>query len=277
MTYQFPVIEYLRGSSFNMNIEHGLYLRKIGEWIIPDFQRELVWTVEQKIAFMESLILNLPVGEYALHELPFKKGHNGYEVLDGQQRWSAIFGYVDDEFPVFGYKYSELNEITQRCFKQLAFPLRMIRGLTYEQRLDVYNRLAYGGTPHVTHVETVKPDENPAIYWELFEDKKCIEKEFEVTLTDDVDILFAHYAYEDYNGDAFVLYRQNSKLYAVWGGHCSCHGLEGQWSPEETSVELLVHLMNNKDYRFNQMVSDARQALIDTLTELGADWSKGEK
>jgi len=58
---------------------------------------------------------------------------------------------------------------------------------------------------------------------------------------DDIEILFASYTYECYEGDAFVLFRKDGKLFEVNGGHCSCYGLEGQWDPEETTKEALMH------------------------------------
>lgn len=60
-----------------------------------------------------------------------------------------------------------------------------------------------------------------------------------------VEILLATYQYENYSGEAFVLFRRSGKLYEVNGGHCSCHGLEGQWEPEETTVESLSHRMTH--------------------------------
>jgi hypothetical protein len=38
----------------------------------------------------------------------------------------------------------------------------------------------------------------------------------------------------------FLMYKKDDgKLYENYGGHCSCYGFEGQWEPEETSVEYL--------------------------------------
>ena len=54
-----------------------------------------------------------------------------------------------------------------------------------------------------------------------------------------VKIILASYTYEDYNGDAFVLFEKGGILYEVNGGHCSCYGLEGQWEPEETTLDAL--------------------------------------
>ena len=58
-----------------------------------------------------------------------------------------------------------------------------------------------------------------------------------------IEILLAYYSFQNYSGDAFVLYRNTNdgKLYEVNGSHCSCHGLEGQWEPEETNLEGLLH------------------------------------
>lgn len=49
----------------------------------------------------------------------------------------------------------------------------------------------------------------------------------------------AWYGYGDYSGMSLVVFEKNKKLYEVNGSHCSCHGLEGQWEPEETSWEAL--------------------------------------
>jgi hypothetical protein len=56
-----------------------------------------------------------------------------------------------------------------------------------------------------------------------------------------INILFCSYTYENYSGDAFVLFEQDGDLYEVNGDHCSCYGLEGQWEPESTTLESLVH------------------------------------
>lgn len=83
------------------------------------------------------------------------------------------------------------------------------------------------------------------VYHEDFASLNDVESEFCVSLAHEEDfrVLFAVYTQEDYEGDAFVVFEQHGKLYEVHGGHCSCHGLEGQWEPEETSAEALLHQM----------------------------------
>lgn len=60
-----------------------------------------------------------------------------------------------------------------------------------------------------------------------------------------VNIILATYTYEDYSGDAFVLFERGGKLYEVNGSHCSCYGLEGQWEPEEVTAAALLHRLDN--------------------------------
>lgn len=61
----------------------------------------------------------------------------------------------------------------------------------------------------------------------------------------DINILFASYSAANYTGDAWVLFEQNGQLFEVNGSHCSCYGLEGQWEPEETNLEVLEHRLLN--------------------------------
>ncbi|MDU0074898.1 MULTISPECIES: hypothetical protein [Bacillus] len=56
-----------------------------------------------------------------------------------------------------------------------------------------------------------------------------------------INILFASYGQENYSGDAWVLFEKDGELYEVNGSHCSCYGLEGQFSPE---VVVLAELEN---------------------------------
>lgn len=61
------------------------------------------------------------------------------------------------------------------------------------------------------------------------------------------EMLYASYHTPPYEGYAFVLFKQDGKLYEVNGSHCSCHGLSEisyssggtQWEPEETSLDAL--------------------------------------
>lgn len=68
---------------------------------------------------------------------------------------------------------------------------------------------------------------------------------------EDAELLFASYSYsyENYGGDAIVVFRKDGEFKIVTGGHCSCNGLEGQWSPEPTTVEALKMFKYDKRHR----------------------------
>jgi hypothetical protein len=62
---------------------------------------------------------------------------------------TAIIEYVNDGFPVFGYLYSELTKGDHTQFEFTGTFTRMSTELTDEAQLrEIYDRLAYGGTPH---------------------------------------------------------------------------------------------------------------------------------
>ena len=58
---------------------------------------------------------------------------------------------------------------------------------------------------------------------------------------DDINVIVGYYNYEDYEGDAMVIFEHKDKLFTVEGGHCSCYGLEGQWNPDEITIDYLNH------------------------------------
>lgn len=92
------------------------------------------------------------------------------------------------------------------------------------------------------------------------------EEEFEIF--DGVDILFASYGYQNYQGDAFVLFEQEGNLFEVNGSHCSCYGLEGQWDPTPVSVEELEHRLKNghlgkDEYTGNHFAEELEAFLIE--------------
>lgn len=119
---------------------------------IPYFQRELVWTQAQKVAFIESLWLGLYPGTYCIHRADWHKGGTPRQfsgwLIDGQQRLSAIQEYWDGLFPVFGLYWAELTPQEVRRFKGIKFTHQEVAVWDEEQIKDLYNRMAFGGTAH---------------------------------------------------------------------------------------------------------------------------------
>lgn len=86
-------------------------------------------------------------------------------------------------------------------------------------------------------------------------------------------VLFAKYKHGDYEGSAFILYAKDSKMYEVYGSHCSCNGLEDQWYPEETDKMSLEYRFFREGAEFPSVCeNDAdreglQRAVLDEITE----------
>jgi len=90
---------------------------------------------------------------------------------------------------------------------------------------------------------------------------------------DGAEVIVASYTYEDYYGDAYVLFKRNGKLFEVYGSHCSCYGLSEsdysgnsttQWRPEETTPEAILHRLDQGIWGEEAKVTDTvRAALLD--------------
>ena len=82
---------------------------------------------------------------------------------------------------------------------------------------------------------------------------------------DKAHVIFAIYSIGNYEGEAFVLFIRDHKLYEVNGGHCSCFGLEGQWTPEATTLEAIEHRLVHGNLGESYMGENYRMELADLL------------
>jgi len=74
--------------------------------IRPEYQRRSVWDVKKRSAFIESILLNIPIPTLFLFERELSR----YEVMDGQQRISAVVDFYEGRYPLKGLeKWAELN------------------------------------------------------------------------------------------------------------------------------------------------------------------------
>lgn len=107
----------------------------------------------------------------------------------------------------------------------------------------------------------------------LFQNPQAIAQEFNTPFNPEHLILYADYCYEDYSGSAYVLgYNVRTEtFFEVHGSHCSCYGLEEQWSEEDCTVEELNELFNRRyapaAYRsdYNKDCSDDFKNWLDNI------------
>ena len=78
-------------------------IQRLFDWYIQGiflvnrkYQRKLVWTIEEKQQFINSILLDYPVPLFLLATNIAGK----YEIIDGMQRLNSIFSFIKGEFSV---------------------------------------------------------------------------------------------------------------------------------------------------------------------------------
>lgn len=118
--------------------------------IQPKFQRRSVWTSKAKSYLVDTILRNLPIPPIFLRLAidPIKR-RSLREVVDGQQRLRAVFGFVRNEFPIlsihnseFGGKYFfDLTEGVQRRFLSYKFNVSVLENITDAEVLGIFARM----------------------------------------------------------------------------------------------------------------------------------------
>lgn len=71
-----------------------------GQYIVNrNYQRKLVWTLEEKMAFIDSIYNHYSVPLFLVADTSDNQSKR-YEIIDGMQRLNAIFSFIDNEFPI---------------------------------------------------------------------------------------------------------------------------------------------------------------------------------
>lgn len=122
--------------------------RTIMGYVIPDWQRPLVWTQDQMISFIESAWKGIPLGTYSFNRGPIGSQYDNL-LIDGQQRMYALQCYLENQFPVLGYKWSEVTVLDQRRFKTgVHFGCYVTETEDEVFLRNYYNLMNFGGTAH---------------------------------------------------------------------------------------------------------------------------------
>lgn len=87
--------------------------------INPEYQRELVWTDKQKQEYILAILKQRAKITPVIIEKLTEQGTVLYEILDGKQRLTALFDYIDNKYPLQTGEYfkdlsaKDINVITQ--------------------------------------------------------------------------------------------------------------------------------------------------------------------
>lgn len=138
---QFSVFElkrrYEQGQTLKMN---------------PDFQRGRVWDIKQRSELIESILMGIPIPIIYL----FEDEQGSKQVVDGKQRLSCIFDFLNGEFSLKdlnllgsekGKKFSELAPQLQAKIEDYQVLSYTIQHPTPDRvKFDIFDRVNRGGT-----------------------------------------------------------------------------------------------------------------------------------
>lgn len=64
------------------------------------YQRKLVWTQQEKVAFIDSIVKNYSIPLFLLAQNTDSNGLTQYEIIDGMQRLNSIVSFIENEFGI---------------------------------------------------------------------------------------------------------------------------------------------------------------------------------
>lgn len=170
---------FIQKNQMNLSIEsllfflqQRIYLEKrnkeykpsgLDNGFIPRFQRDLVWTLEQKQKLILSIMDNLPIGTLYMNRVFIYKADNSsmdYAAMaeldtilyDGQQRFNAIKDFLVGKFPiVIEDKEAYIHDFDDSLRSHiLTYTIPVIETAfdNLPELVDYYIKINRGGTLH---------------------------------------------------------------------------------------------------------------------------------
>jgi len=143
----------------------------------PDYQRGAVWSTAQKQLLIDSILHDLDVPKIYLREV--NDGLYEEEVVDGQQRLLAIWGFYENAYSlsrdcdpvdgknVAGLKFQGLDEDTKDLFEAYELSVVILRQSTKEDVEEMFLRLQNGTSLNAAEKRNAMPGEMKLFVREL--------------------------------------------------------------------------------------------------------------
>lgn len=121
--------------------------------LAPEFQRADTWTTSAQSFFIDTLLRDLPIPPVYIRLVTDANTKTSYrEVVDGQQRLSAIIKFIDGQLVLdkrskefAGSSYDTLEESEQKQFLAYQIGVEQLFGADDDTVLDIFHRInAYG-------------------------------------------------------------------------------------------------------------------------------------
>ncbi|MCH7574497.1 MAG: DUF262 domain-containing protein [Candidatus Marinimicrobia bacterium] len=138
-------------------------IRDFEEWnnkseitLQPKFQRRLVWSDKARSFLIDSILRGKPIPKlYMRQDINIKSKRTAREIVDGQQRLSTVFLFLNDGFKIIkahnkeyaNMHFSDLDDDTQISFYNYEFVVDLLQMMSDKEVIDIFTRLnSYGTT-----------------------------------------------------------------------------------------------------------------------------------
>lgn len=111
----------------------------------PDYQRDYVWTADDKVKLIDSIFNNRDIGKFVFIHSDDYTAEYMYEILDGKQRLNAIFEFYEDRFKYNGLYFSEMCVRDRNFFENYNVCRAELRHMTKDQIIRMFIMLNTGG------------------------------------------------------------------------------------------------------------------------------------
>lgn len=151
---QFRMDQSNRNISGLLSMVHGDYA---GVDFTPDYQRDYVWTYDDKVKLIDSIFNNITIGLFVFAKLPYNDGSKGYEIIDGKQRLTALVDFFEDRFTYQGLLFSQLSNADANHFENYGVSIGILNEPTEKEKYAAFLAVnTFGKVMDEKHLESVK-------------------------------------------------------------------------------------------------------------------------
>jgi len=122
-----------------------------------DYQRDHVWSLDDKVALIDSIFNNIDIGKFVLVRRDFSVEAKLLEIIDGKQRLTALKEFYEDRFQYKGFYFSELSNSDKDKFENHGITYGYLENPDKRAIFETFIKLNTCGKPmDVKHIQKVK-------------------------------------------------------------------------------------------------------------------------
>lgn len=127
-----------------------------------DYQRGYVWSQEDKEALIESIFNGCEIGKFVFVRRSYSTQGPLYEILDGKQRYSTLFDFLEDRITFKGLKFSQLTYQDRHTITGTLCSYSDLEADRYSKKqiLEIFYRLNrhHGKVMDKEHLEKIRKE-----------------------------------------------------------------------------------------------------------------------